>query len=59
VTKEWPAAICAVSSIREERVRLFVMPSDKPIATSRRELLKLIGLTAGSTALYQAMTSLG
>src|SRR6187397_2277591 len=26
---------------------------------SRRELLKLIGLTAGSAAMYQAMTSLG
>ena len=35
------------------------MPSDQPTGTSRRELLKLIGLTAGSTALYQAMTSLG
>ena len=35
------------------------MPSDEPTGTSRRELLKLIGLTAGSAALYQAMTSLG
>ena len=33
----------------------------EPPATgmSRRELLKLIGLTAGSAAMYQAMTSLG
>jgi monoamine oxidase len=35
------------------------MPTDEPNGTSRRELLKLIGLTAGSAALYQAMTSLG
>ena len=35
------------------------MPTDEPTATSRRDLLKLIGLTAGSAALYQAMTSLG
>jgi monoamine oxidase len=35
------------------------MPSDQPTGTSRRELLKLIGLTAGSAAMYQAMTSLG
>lgn len=38
---------------------LVVMPPDEPPAPSRRELLKLIGLTAGSAALYQAMTSLG
>ena len=41
------------------RVTLFFMPPDEPTGTSRRELLKLIGLTAGSAALYQAMTSLG
>ena len=35
------------------------MPTDEPTGTSRRDLLKLIGLTAGSAALYQAMTSLG
>src|SRR5258706_7480972 len=29
------------------------------VGMSRRELLKLIGLTAGSAAMYQAMTSLG
>src|SRR5471030_2964425 len=32
------------------------LPSD---GMSRRELFKLIGLTAGSYAMYQAMTSLG
>jgi monoamine oxidase len=37
----------------------MVMSSDPPTGTSRRELLKLIGLTAGSAAMYQAMTSLG
>lgn len=36
------------------------MPQEPPAAgMSRRELLKLIGLTAGSAAMYQAMTSLG
>ena len=35
------------------------MPTDEPTGTSRRDLLKLIGLTAGSAAMYQAMTSLG
>src|ERR1700761_5240442 len=39
------------------------MPSDLPpgpsTGTSRRDLLKLIGLTAGSAAMYHAMTSLG
>ena len=36
------------------------MQREPPAAgMSRRELLKLIGLTAGSAAMYQAMTSLG
>src|SRR5882672_3042080 len=39
------------------------VPSGSPgpagTGMSRRELLKLIGLTAGSAAMYQAMTSLG
>jgi monoamine oxidase len=39
------------------------MPPDQSTGpstgTSRRDLLKLIGLTAGSAAMYQAMTSLG
>jgi len=36
------------------------MPQEPPIdGMSRRDLLRLIGLTAGSAAMYQAMTSLG
>lgn len=35
------------------------MQQEPPTGMSRRELLKLIGLTAGSAAMYQAMTSLG
>ena len=34
-------------------------PMIPPNGPSRRELLQLIGLTAGSAAMYQAMTSLG
>ena len=36
------------------------MHPDKPFTgMSRRDLLTLIGMTAGSAAMYQAMTSLG
>jgi monoamine oxidase len=36
------------------------MPGDSPVPSpSRRELLRMIGATAGSAVMYQAMTSLG
>jgi monoamine oxidase len=35
------------------------MQEDQGAGVSRRGLLSLIGMTAGSAAMYQAMTSLG
>ena len=54
-------------AVKDRRVQLelrlylrSLMQREPPAAgMSRRELLKLIGLTAGSAAMYQAMTSLG